>query len=149
MRRQPAHFTVLDELGHSSLKQARCIDLQHRNATVAKGNVGTDPVTDMDGDAQLLIAFPDQGLDFRLTRLDFTARKLPPTCEFGRFEAGAREHSATGDDGGSDNHAGHRPFGLHEASECQIITEMYALPSLWLPDVGYVGSRQSVLTSKH
>jgi len=140
---------MLDEFRHGSLKQARGIDLQHRNTAVSERNVSTDPLADVDGDAQLFVAFPDQGVDFGLTGLDFATRKLPPTGEFGWFEAGAREHSATGDNGGSDNHAGHRPFGLHEASECQIISKMYALPSLWLPDVGYVGSRQSVLTSKH
>ena len=112
-------------------------------------DVRPDAYADVHRDTQLLHAFADERVDFGLPRFDLTARKLPPTCEFRRFGTRARQHPAALDDGGSDYDTGRWPFGLHEPSECQIDTEMYALPSLWLPDVGYVGSRQSVVAAKH
>jgi hypothetical protein len=139
---------MLDEPWNVAIVQSSRVDLQHRPA-VTERNIVTDALAHMHRDAEFLIALPHERLDLGLPRLHLPARKLPPTCELRGLGAGTGKDTATLDDGRPDDYSGHRPFGLHEPSECQINREMYAPPSLWLPHVGYVGSRQSVLAGKH
>jgi 4a-hydroxytetrahydrobiopterin dehydratase len=134
---EPPHLAVLDELRGFAVNEDRRVDPQH-GPTMPERDIRADPRADPHRNAQFLDALADEGFHVGLPRLDFAPRKLPATSEFRWLGTGTRKNSATLDDRGSDDDARPWPFGLHEPSECQIFLEMYALPSLWLPDVGYV-----------